>query len=474
METSTVSQRLADQISALRIDQIPPHVLHHAKLCMLDALGIGIAASRYPFADPTIQAAVALSDGAAAELPVLGRIERLGLRDALLANGTLIHGLDFDDTHAGSVVHCSASAVPSALWVSQANGASGADALVAYIIAVEIDARLGGAAQGKLQARGLHPTGIIGAFGSTAASARLLGLEPRQIGQALGIVLSFASGSMEFINDGAWTKRLHPGWAAVAGLTAATFAQHGFIGPATPFEGRFGLYATVLGSEAPVDLESVAEPFTNRWETLEVAFKPYPACHFNHAFADAALALRHKHAFELDDIESITAFIHPDQAPLVCEPLAEKQRPKSSYEAQFSVPYIIACCLSKEQFGLAELEEPTLNDPELISLMQRCTHEPDPASKYPQAYSGAITIELKTGERLEHREAVNRGAQDNPLSDDEVIEKFINNAGAVLPAAVIDSSIEDVLSLEHATDLGSLLAKLTPPKSTGIREAVSH
>ena len=284
---STIAQKFAGFASNLKPSDLPNEVIHHAKLCILDSFGIALASTSYDFADSALNAALAL--GGTGSSPVIGQAAGLPLRDALLVNGTLIHGLDFDDTHSESVVHCSASAIPISFNMGVELHASGADLLSAYVLAVEIDARIGEAAEGKLQKRGFHPTGIVGAYGCAAAAGWLNGIRKDQFEHALGITLSMASGSLEFLADGAWTKRLHPGWAAVAGLTASTLATHNFTGPKRPFEGRFGLYNTLLGTPNNIDFSLIGDDLGVSWRTLGTAFKPYPACHFNHAFADLSL-----------------------------------------------------------------------------------------------------------------------------------------------------------------------------------------
>lgn len=191
----TLSARLADFAAAFTPSAVPPAVVAHAKLCILDSVGIALAANQYDFAACTGGALRALAGPG--DAPVIGQRAGLPLRDAVLLNGTLIHGLDFDDTHGTSVVHCSASALPVAFNLGLVAGASGARMLAAYVLAVEIDARLGEVAQGSLQRRGYHPTGIIGAFGCAAAAAWLKRLPAAALADALGITLSMASGSME-------------------------------------------------------------------------------------------------------------------------------------------------------------------------------------------------------------------------------------------------------------------------------------
>jgi 2-methylcitrate dehydratase PrpD len=449
----TLAARLAEFAASLHPESIPTAAFERAKLHVLDALGTALAASTCDFAD--VSAAALHSLGETGEYPVIGRSERLPLRDAMLQNGVLVHGLDFDDTHGASVVHCSASAVPLMLGVGQRCGVSGRAALTAYLLAVEIDARLGAVARGTLQKRGWHPTGIIGAFGCAAAAGHLLGASSRGIADALGITLSMASGNLEFLNDGAWTKRLHPGWAAVAGYTAAAYGQAGFVGPAQAFEGRFGLYRMLLDDPAP-DLSGVLEGLGSQWAIFDNGFKPYPACHFLHAFIDCARHCRALPGFDLAAIDHIEALIHPDQIAIVCEPVDAKLAPQSPYDAQFSLQFCVAATLRLGDFGLDELEPAALSDVATLALAQKVRWQPDPASRYPASYSGALRVYLKNGHVLEAREAINRGAAENPLGPEDVMRKFRRNADRCRALSSSDALIAAVMGLDTAPNLAAL------------------
>ena len=454
--TTAISGTLAAFATTMQLDDVPSHVVERAKLHVLDSIGIGLASSGFEFGQRTINALVGL--GGSGPYPVLGTPLGLLLRDAVLVNGTLIHGLDFDDTHAGGVIHASASAVPTVLAIGQREQASGRDALAAYIVGIETASRIAQAAKGGFHRLGFHPTGLVGAFGATLAAGRLAGLPAAALTHAQGIVLSMASGSMEFLQDGAWTKRLHPGWAASAAVTACALALSGFVGPKRAYEGRYGLFNSHLGPQNDAEPALCTAGLGEIWEMLNVALKPYPACHFNHAFADAALELRKAHRFELEDIVEIKARIASAQIPVVCEPESNKRRPQNSYDAQFSVHYIIATALARGRFTLTELEDEALGDPRTRALMQKIGYEIDPESAFPRYYSGEVVVRLKDGREPRHREAKNRGSDARPLSAEEIVAKFQGNAERVLSAARARQVADAVLALDKAPTLAPLLA----------------
>ena len=455
----SIAGRLAEFTLGLDWADVPESAQERASLSVLDALGVGLAAGSFAFSEVARQGIVALAG--AGDYPVIGRSERLPLRDAMVLNGTLIHGLDFDDTHSASIVHGSASAVPLMLGVGESVGATGRQALTAFLASMECMARIGRVAKGGFQAGGFHPTGVVGAFGSSLAASKLLALDRPTTVAAQGIALSFASGSLEFLNGGAWTKRIHPGWAAAAGFSAATLAAHGFVGPTAPYAGRYGLYNAYLGPEPARDLGPATYGLGREWEIESVAIKPYPACHFNHAFADAVLALRSGHGLEADDVVSMTAHIHPDQVAVVCEPVEKKRRPTSDYDAKFSVQFVMAAAMVRGRFTLDELEEDALSDLAILELCDRVEYQTDSASRYPQYYSGSVTIETRDGRRLRHDEPVNRGADERPLTAAEVEEKFMSNAGRVMSMEKARTVRDAVLELPGSDSLLPVLRSLS-------------
>lgn len=451
---TTLSEALAAFAEGFDLDRVPPEVVERAKLTILDALGIAFASTGFDFAGKL--AAALLEVGGEGVFPVIGMSLRLPQRDSAHLNGTLIHGLDFDDTHSGAVVHTTSSALPTMLAAGLAAGATGRRALGGFIVASEAASRIGAAVRGGFHQRGFHPTGVVGAFGAALGAGHILGLDRGQLRDAQGIVLSQAAASQQFLDDGAWTKRNHPGWASVCGQTAAAMARHGFFGPRRPYEGRYGLFNLYTRDPATVEQRRITEGLGRDWAMRGIAFKPYPACHFNHAFADAALALRETHGLTPRDVKRITARLHPDQVAVVCEPEANKRRPQNAYDAQFSVHYIMAAALARGRFTLAELGDEALADPAILDLCARAGYEIDPDSAYPTYYSGEVAIETADGRRLVHREAINRGSADNPVPVSEIEAKYLANATRAITADQADRVRDAVMGLDRAECLTAL------------------
>jgi 2-methylcitrate dehydratase PrpD len=469
VSTDPISTTVGEFAEKLTWDDIPAPVQQQARLLLLDSIGIAFASGTYGFAGRASSAVRELAEGGTGQASVIGQSDPLPLRDAVLLNGLLIHGLDFDDTHLQGVVHASASAAATSLGVAEHRALPGRDLLTAYVLGIEVAARLGIAANGGFHQVGFHPTGLVGAYASAVVAAKLSGLDASGIAQAQGFVHSLASGSLEFLASGAWTKRAHPGWAGVAGITAAAFARSGFESPERPYEGRFGLYARhLVGRE--YDVEAARAALGDVWETTAVAVKPFPACHFTHAFADAAIALRDAHGLAPDDIASIRCLIGEGEISTVCEPREAKLRPQSAYDAQFSLPYITAAAFVRGRFTLAELEEAAWTDPAILRLAERVTHESDPESDFPRYFSGEVVVTTRDGRELSHREQVNRGAGSRPLGEADVVEKFQGTAGLALDANRVDEIIDAVLTLDRADDVRGfarrLRAGVTPRRSS--------
>ncbi len=457
---ANAAERLATYTAEFDLDHVPQEVIAAAKRCLLDAIGIGLASTGTDYGRSL---ANALSEiGGFGRFPVLGSDLTLSQRDAAHLNGTLIHGLDYDDTHSEAIVHSSASAVPTMLSAGLAAGATGSQAIAAFIIASEIACRIGAAVSGGVHRRGFHPTAICGAFGSAMASGYLNRLSPAQLVSAQGIVLSKASGSLQFLDDGAWTKRNHPGWASVCGQTAAAMAKHGYFGPQEPYGGRFGLFALFAAQDVPHDYERLAGGLGERWEIPGIAFKPYPACHMTHAYADAMLALAEAHRLTPAQVKRITLYIHPGEIPVIAEPVASKRRPQNAYDAQFSAAYVAATALSKGRFTLADLEPDALADPEVLGLCALTDHEADPELPYPKYFPGRVTVETVDGRELDHLERINLGAAEKPLSDADIDSKFRDNAARALSAEQAEQLREVILTLEDQPDLSSLAKAIRP------------
>lgn len=458
MSTMYISETIAEFAAGLCYEQIPEKVRERAKYLMLDAIGIAFASARFDFAHRTLTALSGMGPG---DEGVIGMPARLSLRDSVLMNALLVHGLDYDDTHVPGVIHATASCFPCAFGVAAQRRASGKELLTAYVLGIETAARIGAVAKGALHQVGFHPTGVVGAFACSLIAARLFHMTPKDMTMAQGIALSLASGSLEFLQDGSWTKRIHPGWAGGAGITAASLARNGFVGPKGAYEGRFGLFPSHLGAlVGDCDYSLATKGLGSVWELEQVAVKPYPACHFTHASADSAITLAREHKLSASDVESIVALVPAEVVKIVCEPQDNKKKPANGYDAQFSVQYVIASSFIRGKFGLEELENTAINDPGILALADRVSYRTDPDSPFPKYYSAELILTTKKGEVFSHREQINRGAAERPISSAEIVTKFMENTRTAMSSARAERIKNLVLSMEEIDDVNEIASEV--------------
>ena len=455
----SVARRLARFVSDLSLDAVPPDVTARATLLALDTLGSGLASSRQDFGRSVTEAARGL--GGVPESALIGSRGRVGAAAAVLANGTLAHGLDFDDTREDAIVHTGCVAVTTALAVAEAVEASGRAALEAMIAGVEVMCRVGLAVPGRFHARHYHPTALTGGFAAAAAAGRLYGLTEDQLVHAFGICGSQAAGIIEYLADGSWTKRLHPGWAAHAGVTAALLARSGFTGPETVFEGAHGFYAAFAGGHDEAHLEALLGSLGRTWELANLTFKPYPCGSIAHPYMDCALRLRERHRIRPEEIAEVRCRTAEGPVPRLWEPLAAKHRPQNGYAAKFSLPYLLASILVNGRATLGDFTDEAVRDETLRRVASTVHYDVDPTIDYPRHFIGHVAVRLTDGRRLEERQDHPRGGPDFPMTREELVAKFRGNAAEAIPDAQAARVIALVEALAAQPRVAPLMDALT-------------
>ena len=444
----TLSGELADFALGLQIDQVPADLVRKAKGHMLDALGIALASSGFDFAGPVLEGARKLGQGN--DSHAIGTGAKLPPAGAALVNGTLIHGLDFDDTHIGAIYHATAPALAAALAAGEAAGSTGREFITSFIVGLEIGCRLARAAEGGFHDRGFHPTALCGTFAAAFTAGRLMGADRRAMISAAGLCGSMSAGLLE-LND-SWLKRMHPGWAAHGGIAAVGLGMSGFRGPPTMLDGGHGFYHAHLG-KIPVGDASPANGIGRTWLIEGIGLKPYPCCHFTHGFVDCALELRSK--VSIEDIESIECPLHKRLMHMVSGPT----RPTEPYAAMFSVPYIVALALVTGEVDLAAFHDRGVNDLAVLAISDRTSCSEDFLSDFPVHFPGEVRITLKNGEVVSHRVATSFGTPERPLSEADIEAKFMANATRVMSidaASRIARLAWDVEEIDHVSELARL------------------
>ena len=460
----SVAAELSAWAIALQDSDIPPDVTQAARRHLLDGVGNAIAGVRTGAVAPAVE--VAESMGGPAEATRLGGRDRLGAPTAALANGTLVHALDFDDTHAGGLVHATAVVLPAAFAVGEQMGASGAQVLSAAIAGYETVCRIAAASPHGFHARGLHATGIAGVFSSAVIASRLMGADVDTTTNALGIAGSSAGGLLEFLSTGASTKQLHAGFASMNGIIAARLAFAGATGPSSVFEGPSGIYATLSAREA--DVRSVTRDLGSTWETTRITIKPYPSCQLMHVTLDAVAAALENSAAPIDvsAIVEIVADVHPDSAHIVCEPADVKISPRTSYDAKFSLPWSVAALLIDGSIGIDTYADRSIARPEVSVLAGRVRTHVVATDGVAADAPGRVSITLADGQSLSGEVSRSLGGPGMPLDDDALLAKFLLNAGgdAALARELADR-ILDLGNEDSLTTIVELAARVTDPIS---------
>lgn len=439
----TVARELAEWALGLTLGDVPEAARQAAVRHVLDGLGCAVAAARRGAADSAVATARELGGGHP-EATVIGQppaAERVTRAEAAFANGVLMHALDFDDTHAGGLVHASAPVVPVALAEAEALGRSGSDLLLGAVAGLETVCRLGAAVPHGFHARGLHATAACGVLAAALTASRMRGLTVDETVNALGIAGSQAGGLLEFLNTGASTKQLHPGFAARGGVLAAALASHGATGPDSVVEGEYGLYGALLGRR--VEPETVLDGLGERWQLTRITVKPYPACQLMHAQLDAARKL---HGAK---IASITAEVHPDAASIVCGD--GKERPRTSYDAKFSLPWSVAAMVVD---GAVTAETYDVIDrPEVLDLARRVRTEVVPFGGAAADQPGRLRAVTPDGEEIRAEVPRSGGGPDDPDIDRTVRGKALANLGSA-------DRVDQILALPGHTSVRPLLTVL--------------
>ena len=417
-----VAEIFAGWASGLEPQAIPRDARGVAGNALLDVAGLCIAARDTDY----IRAALAAWDGGGACTP-LGHAGGLDAAGAALINGTAAHGEDFDDSFEGTPVHASAVVLPAVLAAAERYGLSGPDVLRGYVVGTELMCRLALVAPTAIHRAGFHPTAVIGALGAAAGVGATLGLAPQHLTSALGIAGSMASGIIEYLAEGTWTKRLHAGWAAQAGLRAALLGREGFLGPRTVLEGEHGFFHAFGTESIAPDFRYVTEALGDEWQMAKIAFKPYACGTMLHPFIDCAIRLA-REGVVAADVREVICRVGEGTVHRLWEPLAEKRTPTTAYSAKFSGPFAVALGLVEQAAGLEQFTEVKVRDPDLLALAARVRYQIDPDNEYPRNYTGDVRVVLRDDSVRVARQPYLRGGVREPLGHAEIAAKFRANA----------------------------------------------
>jgi 2-methylcitrate dehydratase PrpD len=451
--STPIAERLAAEMVAIGERPLPADVERRTLELLRDYLGVTLGGVPEPSSIAARSGVARL--GASGSATVIGTRTTLSPAHAALVNGAAAHALEMDDTHQGGSIHLGASVFSAALAAAELHVASGARVLRAAVAGYEVAARLAMALHpGAHYARGFHPTGTCGAFGAAAAAGLIAGLDASQLADAFGIAGSQAAGSMEFLTDGTWTKRLHPGWAACAGVHAAALAGAGFRAPHTIFEGRFGTLHAYSDGATPAALAG-----REGGELLRTSIKPHACCRYAQGPIDAVLELRRRHDLKPESVRAIEVGLVSPAFAIVCDPLDAKRRPRSVVDAQFSLPFSVAVALATGAASPDEFTAARFEDPAIRRLMDRVEprHDERLDARYPEVWPVWVKIATDSAvheARVDHP----RGDPENFPSPAELETKFRRLARRSLDDAAITRLSTAIDAFAGAPSVAELLA----------------
>jgi 2-methylcitrate dehydratase PrpD len=450
-----LARELVRAVRASSPTSLPEDVTSAARLHLLDAIGVGLAAAGSPIGAAYRGLAADLVKGGPAT--VFGQTTGASAPDAALINGGLIHSLEFDDTHTGSIAHGSAVLAAGALAVAEAQNASGASLLGAYARGWEVLIRFGLAAPNGFHATGFMSTSVTGTLAVALLAAELMRLDEDSTVAAIGIALSQASGVMEFLTNGSSVKSLHPGWAAHGGVVAAMLARAGMTGPETSLDGKHGLFRQFTGDEAAAGrFRALLAGLGREWHLPKAAYKFYPCCHYLHPFIEAAGQLAER-GVRAADVERILCRVPQGEAAVICEPWATKQTPDTGHAARWSLPIAVATQLVEGKVDLATFEAPASEA--VRGLAQRISWEPLAGARFPERFEAELVCTTGKAKETVRIDDV-YGNHTRPPSADAVLAKFRANAARSLKPDAMAALERAGQQLAAAPDLKALGAAL--------------
>jgi 2-methylcitrate dehydratase PrpD len=413
----SVAEHLATRIAALEAGSLPAAVRRVCEDLLIDVAGLCVTARHEDY----IKSAMAGLDDDG-PCTAIGHSRTLSAAGAAFLNGTAAHGEDFDDTFEGGPVHAGAVIIPAVLAFCERHRPEGQAALLGIAVGAEVMCRLSTVVPKAVHKSGFHPTAIFGTMGTAAGAGAALGLNKKQIVDALGIAGSMAGGIIEYLAEGAWTKRLHPGWAAQSGIRAALLARAGYVGPRTVFEGVHGLF-NGFAHTAQGNYDALLGDFGTRWVIETLGFKPYPCGTMAHPYIDCARRLAAR-GIKPDSVKELICEVAEGTVHRLWEPLASKQRPPNGYAAKFSTPFLLATGFVRGGVGLDAFTDAAVGDEQVLALSSKVHYVIDPANPYPNGFTGHIRAVLNDGTVIEERQPHFRGGAHEPLTHADIYEKF--------------------------------------------------
>ena len=451
-----VAFKLAENIINTKYDELPLQVIDITKKDILDIIGTIIAGS-------TAQGVEEIGGlikewGGKEESTVIAFDCKVPSPNAAFVNAIMGHALDYDDGHDSAILHAATTVVPASFAIAERHGnVNGKEFITAVALGVDMLCRMGLATGITLKESGWVYTSIYGYFGATASAGRLLGLNKEEMINAFGIAYSQTAGNYQAIADAVLTKRMQPGFAAKAGVLSALLAKRGITGAQNSIEGQFGLYNVFL--RGIYNAHALTEELGKSFEIANIGFKPYPSCGYTHAPIYATLSLVNENDIEPGNIEEINISVGENAAEL-CTPLERKRKPGSIPDAQFSIPYTVATAAAKRKVEINDFTIESIKDPVVLEIAQKIVPRITPELTSRGVEPAIVEIKTKDGNRYTRREDYRKGSPQNPMTTEDIINKFRDCAKygrKQMPKQNIEKVIELVNNLEEVDNIGEII-----------------
>ncbi len=446
-----VTRKVANFIDTTDLAAIPMEAREVGKRAILDCLGVALAGSRDPLGRIITNFIKDL--GGQRRASVWGKKFKTSSPLAALANGTFGHALDYDDINRTMRGHPTVPVLPAALATGEEMKASGKQVLEAYLIGFEVEAKLGAGLNPHLFENGWHPTAILGVMGAAAAAAKLRKLSPEKVCLALGIAASLACGLRQ--NFGTMTKPLHPGQAAKNGVIAAKLAQMGFTADAGIVEAKLG-YANAFAGLGKYDLNKIAAHLGQPFDILSpgVGFKRYPSCARTHPAIDALLEMVMQKDIRAQDVESIAC-----SGSYTTPQMLIHSRPRTALEGKFSMEFCLALALLERRVELPQFKDQKVQDPKIQETIKKVSFSIRPdLNTIENSGNPSTTVKILMKDGREFTKTVDeaRGTPQNPLTVEEVREKYRHCVKGIQSKKEMEKTIEIVENLEALKKISTL------------------
>ncbi|MDN7244982.1 MmgE/PrpD family protein [Planococcus shenhongbingii] len=444
-----LSKKLAEYSLGLTYEKLPAEVVEFTKLCILDYFGSAIAGSEKVPVQMISELAKEMGGAEQAHLVTGGRSSIL---NAALVNGAASHVMELDDIHKGSIIHAATVVIPAALAVAEWKEISGKELIAAVVAGYEVCFRIGEAVSPSHYYY-WHNTATCGTFGAAIAAAKLLDLTVEQTIAALGNAGTQAAGLWEFIEDGAMTKQLHTGKAAMNGLLAALLAQKGFTGPQKILEGNRGFFKAM---SEEYDVSRITEGLGEEFKIMENSFKIHASCRHTHHAVDLLIDIFNERHPALEEIESVTV-----QSYQVALNITDNDNPKTQYAAKFSLQFCSALALLKGSATLDDFSDSMLWNEEIRQLLKKVKVVTDPQidASYPKQWGAAVEVRLANGETVRKQTDFPKGDPENAVTAQELRDKFLNMTSKY-PEQKRQQIADDLLELEKVENIEKVMVTL--------------